>query len=174
MGSSLEAEKDIAVLHGSAVPGDDRSDDAGLFGFDFIHDLHGLDDTDRLADGNGGTDFNEIGSIRRGFQIERANHRRGDFTACRGRDGNGRSGGGRSGGGGRWQAGEKTAELIHVSTFFQLEVKILLGEIEERESVLIHEFYDATDFLEVHGARKGWMLVEGKRQTGHAARARSA
>jgi hypothetical protein len=29
-------------------------------------------------------------------------------------------------------------------------VKVLLGEVKVSEAVLIHEFDDATDFLEVH------------------------
>ena len=126
-------------------------------GLDFVHDLHGLDDADGLADGDGGADLDEIRGVRRGFPIERADHGRGDFRAL---------GGGR---GGRRRRARRRAAAAgaaaaarragwregrgdrRIGAFFQLEVKVLLGEVEESEPVLIHEFDDATDFLEVHG-----------------------
>jgi hypothetical protein len=71
-----------------------------------------------------------------------------------GNRGGGRVSRGVAGGKGR----EQTAEIVKVGTFFQLEVKVLLGEVEMGEPVLIHEFDDAADFLEFHD-EKGWELV---------------
>ena len=51
------------------------------------------------------------------------------------------------------KSGKEAAEVIEVSPLFELEVKVLLGEVEVGEPVLIHEFDDAADFLEVHDER---------------------
>ena len=82
----------------------------------------------------------------------------------------GGNGGGRSGGGGRrvgrgragGHGGEQAAEVVEVRAFFELEVKVLLGEVEVGEPVLVHEFDDSTDFLEFHGVEKvgSWMNGE--------------
>ena len=48
----FDAEKDVAVLDGCAIFGDDGADGTGFFRFDFIHHLHGLDDAESLADGD--------------------------------------------------------------------------------------------------------------------------
>jgi hypothetical protein len=63
-GSSLDAEENVAVLHGVSVFGDDGADGAGFLRLDFVHDLHRLDDADGLADGNGGADLDEIRGVR--------------------------------------------------------------------------------------------------------------
>jgi hypothetical protein len=47
---------------------------------------------------------------------------------------------------------EEAAEVIEIRAFLELEVKVLLGEVEVSEAMLIHEFDDAADFLEFHGA----------------------
>jgi hypothetical protein len=58
----------------------------------------------------------------------------------------------------RWEACEQAAEIVQVRTFLKLEVKVLFGEVEVGEPVLIHEFDDSTDFLEVHG-KESWSSV---------------
>ena len=58
-----------------------------------------------------------------------------------------RGGGGLLGG----QGGKKAAEVLKVRAFLEFEMKVLLGEVEMSEPVLVHEFDDSTDFLEVHG-----------------------
>lgn len=66
------------------------------------------------------------------------------------------------GGGSRcrgWQAGEEATKIVQIRAFFQLQVKVLLGEIEVGEAVLIHEFDDFADFLEFHDKRR---LVVGE------------
>ena len=116
--------------------------------------------------GDRGADIDEIRRVRGGFQIERADHGRGDFRCpCprarqpRPQDPRRqppRPRGGGSGGGSGGQAGEQAAEVIDVGAFFQLEVKVLLGEIEKSETVLVHELDDSTDFLECPRWKNGW------------------
>jgi hypothetical protein len=64
------------------------------------------------------------------------------------------------------QGGEQAAEVVEVGAFFQLEVKVLLGEVEVGEPVLIHEFDDAADFLEVHGERRFGVGMDERRSDG--------
>ena len=123
---SLDAEENVSELDGISVFCDKGADGAGFLGFDFIHDLHGLDDANGLADGNGGTDFDEVRGIRGGLAVEGANHGRCDFRAFGGGLCSGRGGGwGCRGDGGRCRsgcgggkAGEKSAEIIEISPFF--------------------------------------------------------
>ena len=72
--SLFNAEEHVAVLDGGAVFGDEGADGAGFFGFDLVHDFHGLDDAERLADGDGGADFDEIRGVRGGLHVEGADH----------------------------------------------------------------------------------------------------
>jgi hypothetical protein len=52
------------------------------------------------------------------------------------------------------KAGEKTSEIIKVRAFFQFEVKVLFGEVEVGQPVLIHEFDDSADFLKFHDKQR--------------------
>jgi len=160
-GASLDAEEHIAVLNGSGIFGDKSTDGAGFLGLDFIHHLHGLNDAERLAFGNGGADIDEIRRVRCGFAVESADHWRSDFCAfgcgcCCGSRGGVACGGWRCGGGSRSgrQAGEQATKIIKIRAFLELEVEVLLGEIKEGEPVLVHEFDNAADFLEVHGEKR--------------------
>ncbi len=154
--------EDIAVLDGSAVLGDAGADGAGFFRLNLVHDFHGLNNAERLADRNGGADFDEVWRVRRGLLIESADHGRGDLRPFDSRRGCGCRGGcwcgcggkiGACGCGGR-KRGHERAKVIEVSTFFQFQVKVLLGEVEVGEPVLIHKFDNSANFLEVHGVRR--------------------
>ena len=61
-----------------------------------------------------------------------------------------------------WQSGEQAAKIIKVGTLFQFEMKVLFGEIEVSEAVLIHEFDDATDFLEFHDEKGVGSWMDGR------------
>jgi hypothetical protein len=52
-------------------------------------------------------------------------------------------------------------------------MKVFLGEIEKSEPVLIHEFDDAADFLEVHGGKKVGGLKDERRCCGTRCASRS-
>ena len=60
------------------------------------------------------------------------------------------------------KGGKEAAEVVEVGAFFQLEVEVLLGEIEMSEAVLIHEFDDATDFLEFHDEKGVGSWMDGR------------
>jgi hypothetical protein len=49
----------LAVFHGLAVLHQDGLDDAGSVGLDLVHQLHGFDDAQRVAGGDGLADFDE-------------------------------------------------------------------------------------------------------------------
>lgn len=53
-----------------------------------------------------------------------------------------------------WESGKQTFEIVEIRAFFQFQMKVLLGEVEVGEPVLIHEFDDSTDFLEFHVLRR--------------------
>ena len=54
-----------------------------------------------------------------------------------------------SGGG---QAGKQATQVIEIRALLEFQMKVLLGEVEMSEAMLVHEFDDSTDFLEVHGS----------------------
>ena len=62
--------------------------------------------------------------------------------------------------GGYRHGGKQATEIIEIRALFKLEVKVFFGEVEMSESVLIHEFDNSTDFLEVHDEKElvlgGW------------------
>lgn len=47
-------------------------------------------------------------------------------------------------------AGREAPEGICIHSLLEHELEVFLGEVEMGEPVLIHEFDDVTDFLEVH------------------------
>jgi hypothetical protein len=171
---SFDAEEGVAILHGSAIFRDDATDGSGALGLDFVHDFHCLDDAEGLADGNGAADFHEVRGVGCGFRVEGADHGGGDFHAIgdgsgsrsRGAGGGCWGGGALRGVGGRATGGEcghEAAEIVKIRAFFQFQVKVLFGEVEVGEPVLIHEFDDSTDFLEFHGEKELVVGVLGGR-----------
>src|SRR5258706_14678970 len=72
----LDQKERLPVLDGLAVLHQDRLDRAGEVGFDFVEQLHGLDDAKGLALGHRLADFDKRrGAPRRG-PVEGADHRR--------------------------------------------------------------------------------------------------
>src|SRR6476620_5754821 len=57
--TSLDDEQGLAVLDRLAVLDQDLGDRAGHVGLDLVHDLHGLDDADRVAFLDGAADVDE-------------------------------------------------------------------------------------------------------------------
>src|SRR5207237_7466627 len=55
----LDHEEGLAILHGLAVLDQDRPDGSGNVGFDFIQELHRLDDAQRLSLGHHLPDVDE-------------------------------------------------------------------------------------------------------------------
>ncbi len=53
--------------------------------------------------------------------------------------------------GGGGQAGKQAAEIIEIRALLEFQMKVLLGEVEMSEAMLVHEFDNSTDFLEFHG-----------------------
>ena len=160
-------------MDGRTILGHAGGDGAGALGFNLVHDLHGLDDAQRLSDRNSGADIDEVRGVRGGFDVEGADHRGVDFRAVGHRYGGGSGRGGRSGNRGcrgecrclpGGKSGKQAAQVIEVGPLFELEVKVLFGEVEMGEPVLVHEFDDSADFLEVHD-EKGWEL-DGERLSG--------
>src|SRR5437899_652420 len=54
--ASFDDEQRLAELHRLAVLAQDLADRAGGVGLDLVHDLHGLDDADRIAHLDGAAD----------------------------------------------------------------------------------------------------------------------
>ena len=50
-----------------------------------------------------------------------------------------------------WQRGKNRPELFGIGTLFQGQVEVLFGQVEHGQTMLVHQFDDFTDFLEVHG-----------------------
>src|SRR5437667_10355647 len=67
----LDHEEGLAILHGLAVLDQDCPDGSGNVGFDFIQELHRLDDAQRLPLGHYLPDVDERRRPRRGRTIER-------------------------------------------------------------------------------------------------------
>src|ERR1051325_2400764 len=44
----IDPEEDLAVLDGLGILDEDLANDAGVFGFNLVHDFHSLDDTEAL------------------------------------------------------------------------------------------------------------------------------
>ena len=72
----FDNEQRFAVFDGCAVIDQDFFDDAGFFGFDFVHQLHGFDDAQGVACLDLLADFDECGCVRAGCAVEGADHRR--------------------------------------------------------------------------------------------------
>src|SRR5215468_9130422 len=74
--ASADDDKRLTILDGLPVLYEDRLYGAGLVGLDLVHELHRLDDAERVTDLDRVADFDErLGARRRG-PIERAHHRR--------------------------------------------------------------------------------------------------
>src|SRR5579864_3145786 len=70
-----DEEQRLPEFHRLAVFGEDRLDRAARVRLDFVHQLHRLDDAQRIALRDGGADFDKRCSTRRRGSIERADHR---------------------------------------------------------------------------------------------------
>src|SRR5688572_28460273 len=78
---SAEDEKRLAVLHRLAVLDEDRLHHAGGVGLDLVHELHRLDDADRVALLHRLPDLDERLGIGRRRAVKGADHRRLDDRA---------------------------------------------------------------------------------------------
>src|SRR5581483_1372723 len=74
--TSADEEERLAVLHRLTVFHEDRFHDAAGVGFDLIHELHRLDDADRLALLDRLANLDEGLGIGRGRPVEGADHGR--------------------------------------------------------------------------------------------------
>src|ERR1019366_5843298 len=75
-GRSFDAKQGLAKLDRFAVRAKNLPDGAGRVGLDLVHDLHGFDDADRLAQLESAADFAERLRSRAGRAIEGPDHRR--------------------------------------------------------------------------------------------------
>src|SRR5215468_6944036 len=73
--ASLDDEQRLTVFDGLAVLGQDLGDRAGHVGLDLVHDLHRLDDADRIAFLDLRADVDERLGSRARRAIEGADHR---------------------------------------------------------------------------------------------------
>src|SRR5574343_1149356 len=83
MGCSADHEQRFAEFDRLAVIDEDGLDDARGIGFDFVEQLHGLDDAQRVALLDGLTDLHEGIGTRRRRTVEGTDHRRLDDVAFR-------------------------------------------------------------------------------------------
>src|SRR5918994_4584994 len=72
----LDLEQELPELDGVAVRDVDLADHSLEVGLDLVHQLHGLEDAERLADRDGRTLLDEGGCARRRRAVEGADHRR--------------------------------------------------------------------------------------------------
>src|SRR6478735_3648801 len=72
----LELEQELAVLDRLGVLRDDPADDPFLIGLDLVHQLHRLEDAERLADRDRIALLDERRRAGRGGAVEGADHRR--------------------------------------------------------------------------------------------------
>src|SRR5918911_2944361 len=72
----LELEEELSVLHGLRVLGVDRADDPLDVRLHLVHELHRLEDAERLAGGDGIALLDERRRARLRRAVEGADHRR--------------------------------------------------------------------------------------------------
>src|ERR687897_1130256 len=72
----LDLEQHLAELHGLAVLDVDPADDAVEVGLDLVHQLHRLEDAERLAGKDRRSLLHERRRSRRGRPVEGPDHRR--------------------------------------------------------------------------------------------------
>src|SRR3954468_18365949 len=72
----IDPEEDLTVLHRLGIVHTDLPDDAGNLGLDLVHDLHRLDDADRLSRAHPGPHLGVRFRPRLGRLVERPYHGR--------------------------------------------------------------------------------------------------
>ena len=80
-GKSGDHNERLPELHGLPVLGEHLLYDAALVGFDLVHQLHGFDNAQGIADLYGVADFDERLGARRSRTVERSDHRALDLVA---------------------------------------------------------------------------------------------
>src|SRR5215467_8108320 len=72
----LHLEEPLPELDGAAGVDEALDDGAGELGFDFVHELHRFDDTERLTGTDVAADVHEGGRVRGGGTVESPDERR--------------------------------------------------------------------------------------------------
>src|SRR5690606_11066534 len=73
----LQLEQLLAELHAGPVLDQDFEDRSAVLGLDLVHELHRLDDAQRLAGFHDRSDFHEGTAVGRRRAVERSHERRG-------------------------------------------------------------------------------------------------